>query len=122
MTYAFHRTSENILDFDDLLKGDISGFHAYIDFIEAKRSNTIVKLTKEVEFPIKTPEIVKMTPALPGNKANKWFFFSLDDEPIGETNELSEIEKHYPSQIMHPISLTYEMIKRKYKEGFDDRL
>ena len=51
IVYGFHRTTKELINSEDLLNGDISGFLAFVDLIWAKRNGVISKIDKKIERP-----------------------------------------------------------------------
>ena len=122
MTFVFHRTSSELLSKEELLEGEAEGFHTFVDFIEAKKNNKITKIGSNVDFQIPLPELTKMSPTLPGNKAEMWYFHDLDDNLKGSTPKLSKAQAKYPTQEMRPVQHTFDLVKLKIPEGYDDRI
>ena len=47
--FVFHCSSQNILDAADLLVGPRTGYHAFVDFIWAKREECLSRLARKVD-------------------------------------------------------------------------
>jgi hypothetical protein len=78
-----------------LLAPPTNGFHAFIDFIFAKRENRLDHLAKKVDIgPYNTVKHLKNTHIFPG-KAPLWFIYDLDFNER-RVESLSEEEKYYP--------------------------
>ncbi len=49
-TYVLHYTSNELHNHSELLENNLSGFHAFVDFINAKRENRIFVISRNNDF------------------------------------------------------------------------
>lgn len=97
-SFAFYRTSTELLAVDDVLDGAGAGFHAFIDFIWAKRENRIARLARKVDAAaFEGPGYLRSRNAL--TKAvtpTRWFIYDMEFRLRKETPALTDVEKRYP--------------------------
>ena len=122
MVFVFHRTSSELLGTEELLAGNVEGFHTFVDFIEAKKKNTMKKMARNVDIQTPVPQLTKMSPSLPGKKAEMWHFHDLDDNLKDSSPTLSKEQAKYPTQESILVENTFEMVKLKTPEGYDERI
>jgi hypothetical protein len=95
--YVFHRRSDELLSADVFLDGRQSGFHAFVDFIHAKREDRITRLQRKVDpnlYP--SPGYLKATHH-PTRKASQWFIYDMDFNLVKRVKKLKRAEKKYPN-------------------------
>ncbi len=93
-SFAFHKTSDNVLSSNDLLGPDIRGFHAFIDFIFAKRENRITRLATKINVcPYDRVEFLRASNAIPC----RWcFIYNRAFQEVRRVELLNSEEKKYP--------------------------
>jgi hypothetical protein len=95
-TYVFHCTSEVLLSTEQLLGSVQPGFHAFVDFIWAKREDRLVRLAGKVDVrPYNSVQFLKATPHVEG-KAKVWFIYNMSFEELKRVAELGDAERAYP--------------------------
>ena len=95
-TYAFHRTSTDLLKAQDVLGGPQAGFHAFIDFIWAKRENRLIRLARGIGTSgYEGPGYLKGTNQI-REKAKLWFIHDMAFREVKRVSTLSAEEKRYP--------------------------
>src|SRR5437879_5174455 len=94
--FVFHRTSDEPLTASEWLALPQSGFHAYVDFIHARRENRLTRVASKVDTqPFAGPGYLKLTWALKG-RAPFWVIYSMDQQELRRVEELSPEERRYP--------------------------
>ena len=97
-TFVFHRTSAEPLAPDELLSADPTGFHAFVDFIHAKRERRITRIRRSVDCaPFLGPGRLKRTLTLEG-KASQWFISDM------QLNELARVQRLSPAEAAYPLA------------------
>ena len=120
--YAFHRKSDELLSAAEVLSGSQKGFHAFVDFIWAKRENRIERLAKKVDVDsFNSVCRLKGTNTLRG-KAELWFIYDLDFKLLKRTSKLSEKEKRYPLYERIDDAIMVERINRKWVPEIDAQI
>ncbi len=77
LVFAFHRGSPELLAPAEVLGG--AGFHAFVDFIWAKRENRLIRVATSVDTnPYRTIRGFKGTHVAQGTKAHIWFLYDPD--------------------------------------------
>ena len=85
-TFVFHRKSPELLTPDEVLGGSRSGFHAFVDFIWAKREGRATHLCRGVsteEF--EGPGFLKQT-SVHREKATLWFISDMTFQEVKRLN------------------------------------
>jgi hypothetical protein len=94
-TYVFHGSSGSILTANQVLERTHDGFHAFVDFIHAKREARLERLARGVDTrPYAGPGYLKRTFTL-FDRVQPWFISDMNFREIRRVDELSE-EKTYP--------------------------
>src|SRR5205085_102663 len=76
-SYVFHRASESPLATDEILGGPQEGFHAFVDFIWAKREDRITRLARKIDVSLyPSSGFLKGTNTHKGT-AKLWFIYDL---------------------------------------------
>lgn|GEM_PF-1877353 len=93
--HAFHRTSAELLNEKEIL-GCTKGFRALIDFIEPRRADSIVKISKKVDIgPFFTPSKLKARIDTYGG-GHQWFIYSSTFSILKKQRFLMPWQKSYP--------------------------
>jgi len=121
-TFVFHRTSSSLLTAKEVLGGSRSGFHAFVDFIWAKREGRATRLWRGVsteEF--EGPGFLKQTNTHRG-KATLWFISDMTFQDVRRVEQLSEAEKRYPLQSRIDDILMVSDVDRAWTPEQDPRI
>ena len=123
MVYVFHATTENeIAPADKVLGIEEPGFHAFVDFIWAKREARIVRVAANVDIkPYDSVRYLKGTHPFVG-KAPIWFITDMNFQEVKRVSELSEEEKHYPFPTRIDDTTMIERIEKQWKPNMDSRI
>lgn len=120
--YVFHRTSEHQLSAEDLLGGPQGGFHAFVDFIWAKRENRITRLARNLDIAAYFgPGFLKGTGTHKG-KAALWFIYDMDLREMRRTTVLREDETAYPLYSRIDDVRMVKLVDRKWTPQEDERI
>lgn len=95
--YVFHRTSVGLLEADVFLDGRQPGFHAFVDFIHAKREDRITRIQRKIDpglYP--APGFLKAAHEHK-HKASQWFIYDMDFNLVKRVQRLKRAEKKYPN-------------------------
>jgi hypothetical protein len=131
-TYAFHHTSTEILKAEDVLGGPQAGFHAFVDFIWAKREGRLVRLARKVD-PARYagPGYLKGTNAIPGRlkgtslireEERRWFIRDMNFREIKKVKVLSAEERQYPLNACVDDTLMSQWIDKEWTPDQDERI
>jgi hypothetical protein len=121
-TFVYHRTSAELLTPGEVLGGSRSGFHAFVDFIWAKREGRATRLCRGVsteEF--EGPGFVKQTNAH-RDKATLWFISDMTFHEVKRVEQLSDAEKRYPLQSRIDDILMVRYVDRGWTPEQDPRI
>lgn len=132
-TYAFHRTSAEVLEAEEILGGPHEGFNAFIDFIWAKREDRLVRLARKVDSgEFAGPGYVRGTNAFPGRvpgtsaipeEAKRWFILDMNFREIKKgVKTLSAEEKRYPLNRRIDDTLMVQLVDQRWTPEQDDRI
>lgn len=120
--YAFHRTSCALLSPDAFRAPDLPGFHAFVDFIWAKRENRITRLVSKADTsPYRTVQYLKQTFTTKG-KAALWFIYDLDFQEVKRVTELMPEERAYPDFSRIDDTIMVARIDEQWTPAQDARL
>ena len=88
-TFVFHSSSEQPLSAEAVLGGPRGGYHAFVDFIWAKREKRLARLRRGVDVtPLWGPGRLKGTNAFKG-KAHLWFIYDMSFKELKRAPRLS---------------------------------
>lgn len=128
LTYVFHKTSDALLSSEELLGGDIAGFHTFVDFIDAKRNDEIIKLGSKLEFDYPMPIYTKAQGAqidpydplfIPeSNGVLYWHINDLEGDWREQKLVLTPAEEKYPMPSTHSIESCCGLVKAETIDGF----
>jgi hypothetical protein len=121
-SFVFHRTSTELLEPDELLSGPKSGFHAFVDFIWAKREGRASVLRRGLsteEF--EGPGFVKQANTH-REKATLWFISDMALQEVKRVELLSEAEKSYPLKRRIDDMLMVRDVDRAWTPEQDPRI
>ena len=94
--YVFHKTSRSLIAADELLATKQPGFHAFVDFIRAKRENRLTRIAKNVsQKPYDSVRYLKVTPTRVG-KPKWWFILDMKFRELKKVRKLTKVERKYP--------------------------
>lgn len=121
--YGFHRSTEELIESDDLLSGDTSGFLAFIDLISAKRDGLISKIGKKIELPYANdPKIYRQAWPIKGSKGYNIRIFGEDSNMIEEykvssKDEITNEVLNLPEYQCEPIENFFNHVSRKWHQS-----
>lgn len=120
--FVFHRTSVEPLGADDVLSGPQSGFHAFVDFIWAKREKRILRLRSCVPpEPFHSSGYLKAANVRTG-MASFWFIYDMNFKEIKRTSKLTETEACYPQWSRIDDAIMAERVDREWRPEQDPRI
>lgn len=97
LTYALHYTSSTLISPEELLLEYQPGFHAFIDFIQAKRENRIERIMNKADFSLyENMKYLKSPYWMPPDPPFAWSIIDENFKEIRKVKELSDEEKMYP--------------------------
>lgn len=123
-SYAFHRSSGELLQASELLAAGQPGFHAFIDFIWAKRENRIERLAKKVNVePYNSVRRLKSTFTWRlDEKANWWSIYDLNFKKLKTVSKLSQKEKSYPDWSRIDDTIMVDRVDKLWTPDQDERI
>jgi hypothetical protein len=94
--FVFHMSSDNLLDAADVLNVGRAGYHAFVDFIWAKREKRISRVARKVDTAaFAGPAYLKGTNATK-EKAKLWFIYDMSFKEQKRVARLTPDEAKYP--------------------------
>jgi hypothetical protein len=121
-TFVFHRSSQNILDAVDLLNGPKNGYHAFVDFIWAKRDGRLSRVARKVDTgPFAGPGRLKGTHALK-EKAQLWFIYDMAFKELKRVSRLTAEEAKYPERARIDDVIMVQMVNAGWTPEKDPRI
>jgi hypothetical protein len=121
-TFAFHTTSLQLLTADEVLAGPRDDFHAFVDFVWAKREKRLTRLARKVDpTAFRGPGRLKGTHTLKG-KAPFWFIFDMNFRQLKREACLSPEEARYPIQETIDDIVMTDRIDQRWTPDQDPRL
>ena len=94
-TYAFHKTSKKLLSKEEVLKSK-EGFRALIDFIEDRRTNSIIKIDKNINIePFFVSSKLKARIDTFGG-GHEWYIYSPEFKILKKQKLLMPWQKSFP--------------------------
>ena len=120
--FAFHRTSGRLLSSAELLGGPQAGFHAFVDFIWAKREGRITIIARKIDIkPYDHVQYLRSAHAIKGT-AERWFIYDREFREVKQTSELTEAEKRAPLEQRIDDTIMAERIDRRWTPDKDERI
>jgi hypothetical protein len=114
-TYVFHGFSNANLTADQVLERNGGGFHAFVDFIHAKREGRLRRLARSVDIrPYTGPGYLKRSLNLDDRYAGPWVISDMNFRDIRRVGELSEEEAKYPLEERITDSLMVERAEKRW--------
>ena len=116
-SFAFHETSGSLLSPEDVFSSE-GGFHAFIDFIFAKREKRITRLATKVDVGrYDGVKLLRGRNVLPG----RWqFIYDRGFEEVARVERLSDEEKGYPFFERIDDTIMMQRVDRKWTPAADD--
>ena len=112
-TYAFHKASKQLLSKEELLKHK-KGFQLLIDFIEYRRSNSIIKIDKNIDIkPFFIGNKLKARIDTPSG-GHMWYIYSLEFKILKKQRFLMPWQKSYPITSGINCNDAFELINKKW--------
>ncbi len=94
-TFAFHKTSNSLLSIGEILNSK-EGFRALIDFIEERRTDSVIKIGKQIDIaPFFKPSKLKARIDTYGG-GHQWFIYSPTFSILKKQSRLLPRQKSYP--------------------------
>lgn len=120
--YALHRTSRELLTSEAILSGPANGFHAFVDFIFAKREDRLTRVAKKIDTSaFECVTHFKRTVTLKG-KAKFWFIVDRDLDDVGRVETLTNEQKAFPLVCRIDDSIMVSLVNEKYVPEDDPRI
>ncbi len=120
--YVFHRRSAEQLPADVFLDGQQPGFHAFVDFIHAKREDRITRLQSNVDLGLyPDPGYLKAAHEF-RRKASQWFIYDMDFNLVKRVKRLKRAEKKYPNKGRIDEVVMVEMVAGAWTPEKDVRI
>jgi hypothetical protein len=121
-SFAFHRTSVDVLSPAELLRDAPQGFHAFVDFIWAKREKRLRRLARGLDTrSFQGSGRLKGTNAV-NQKATLWFIYDMDFQELKRVAQLTAEEATYPDHSRIDDVLMVERIAQKWTPDRDPRI
>lgn len=122
--FAFHEISKRPLEASELLGGDRSGFHAFVDFIWAKREGRISRMVRKADTgAFQGPGRLKSTHVYPpGEKAKIWFIYDMKFQELRRGPTLRAGEEKLPLFECINEALWLERVKERWTPEQDSRI
>jgi len=121
-TFAFHASAPKLLTADEILGGSTDGFHAFIDFIWAKRENRLTRLARGVDTArFRGPGRLKGTNTLKG-KATLWFIYDMSFQELKRVSRLTAAEAAYPQRSRIDDTIMVRRVDDRWTPDQDPRI
>lgn len=131
LCFAYHRTSKTPLSVAEVLEEPVEGFPAIVDFIWAKREKRIERLAKKMSvdkfldgapFCLNGKPHFKSTHRNWPGKAERWWVYDAEGNIVNDTKALSEQEKCYPNYSRIDDTIMVDLVDKRWKPEYDDRI
>ena len=120
--YVFHFSSSKIRTAEEVLRRSKGGFHAFVDFIVAKRESRVTRVATKLDTsPYDTVTRLKATPT-PKGKAKLWGICNMKFRWIDSVKKLSKEQKRYPLCECIDDTLMVRHIKKKWVPESDPQI
>ena len=115
-SFAFHQTSDSPLPPDEVLSSG-GGFHAFIDYIFAKREKRITRLAAKIDVErYDGVRLLRGRSVLPG----RWeFIYNRVFEEVARVERLSDEEKGYPFFERIDDTIMVQRVDRQWTPAVD---
>jgi hypothetical protein len=121
-TFVFHASSNTLLTAEDLLAGPRQGYHAFVDFIWAKREKRLNRLARWVDTkPFEGPGRLKGSSAI-NEKATFWLIYDMNGTQLKRSSCLTPEEAAFPDYSRIDDTLMIDLVKRRWVPERDERL
>jgi hypothetical protein len=120
--FVFHASSDQLLTASSILEGSRQGFHAFVDFIFAKRENRLTRVARKVDTTaFRSPGRLKGTHATK-EKAKVWFIYDMDGEQVSRLSTLTPVEAAYPNYSRIDDTIMIDLANRRWLPEQDHRI
>ncbi len=120
--FVFHDVSDRSLCAADLLEGARRGYHAFVDFIWAKREHRLARLARKVETSaFEGPGRLKNTAALK-EKAKLWFIYDMTFKELKRVATLTSEEAKLPLNERIDDQIMVQRVRDRWTPDQDSRV
>ena len=121
--YAFHAVTEGeIIGAGEIIGSEKAGFHAFVDFIFAKREGRLSLVARKIDTELfNSVHYLKNTHHFVG-KAPIWFITDMSFQEVKRVSELTEEEKDYPFPVRIDDTTMIARIEQQWKPNMDPRI
>jgi hypothetical protein len=121
-TFVFHEASDQPLPPEGLVNGGRAGYHAFVDFIWAKRERRLTRIARRVATSaFEGPRRLKNTAALKG-KAKLWFIYGMDFRELKRVPRLTADEAKLPLNERIDDVIMVQRVKERWTPEQDPRI
>jgi hypothetical protein len=121
-TFVFHISSSRLMDAGEVLRRPMEGFHAFVDFIWAKRENRLTRLMRGVDTSaLRGPGRLKGTHAIK-EKANLWFIYDMEFKELKRVSRLTAAEAAYPQYSRIDDTIMVRRVDERWTPDQDPRI
>jgi hypothetical protein len=118
--YAFHRVTDGLLGPEEVLEGFGDGFHAFVDFIWAKRENRITRLAKKLDCQrYRGAGFLKSTLGKLST-CPRWYIYVMRNRELKSELRLTKEEKRYPVRETINDLLMIERVSAGWRPEIDE--
>ena len=111
--HAFYKTSSELLTQSEVLK-EREGFRALIDFIEERRTDSIVKIAKGIDVAPFFPESKLKARIDTFGGGHEWYIYSPNFEILKKQQRLMPWQKTYPIASGMKCRDSFKLIAKKW--------
>lgn len=120
--YVFHLKTEEPISAEDILSQKRPGFHAYVDFIRAKRDNRIIRLQRKIDVDLYPGPGYLKSAFTHQRKADQWYIYDMEFQIVKRVKRLRRKEKKYPNFARIDDSIMAKMVDENWLPEKDVRI
>lgn len=120
--FVFHASSDRVLSAAEILAGAPLGFHAFVDFIWAKRENRLTRIARKLDATaFQGPGRLRGTHAIK-EKAQQWFIYDMDGKLLKRVSRLTAEEATYPNYSRIDDTIMIDLANTRWRPETDHRI
>ena len=112
-SYAFHITSDSLLTESEILSSK-GGFRALVDFIDQRRANKVIKISKQIDMLPYAKETKLKARIDTYGGGHQWFIYSPTFSILKKQKLLMPWQKSYPIASGMSCQDSYKLIDKKW--------
>jgi hypothetical protein len=120
--FVFHASSDRLLGAAEVFGGSREGYHAFVDFIWARRERRLTRLARKLDTnALRGPGRLKGTNAIK-EKAELWFIYDMEGRQLKRVAHLSLQEARYPEYARIDDTIMVDLVKQGWRPERDPRI